>query len=424
MFFGVILLFVKKLQIIYIYNLNLRDIIMDVKIKVENVFKVFGHNPEEAIKLHHEGLNKTEIMSKTKQAVGVADATFDVYDGEKLVVMGLSGSGKSTLVRCINRLIEPTSGKIIIDGQDITGISKEELRSLRRTKFGMVFQRFALFPHKKVWENATYGLELNGVDEKTRREKAYEVLETVGLKGWEEHYPKNLSGGMQQRVGLARALAIEPDILIMDEAFSALDPLIRTEMQDELLSLESKVKKTILFITHDLDEALKVGDRIVLMKDGAIVQIGTPEEILTSPANRYVEKFVENVDFTKVLTAEDVMVKPSVTQLNKGPKVALHFMMENALDGIFVVDQQHKLLGYVTAKRARAAVDEGQDQLHLILEPYDHQFVKHDTAVRDIFEVVVDNKYPVAVVDEDNKLIGKVVESSILAGLAGKKDEE
>src|SRR6056297_1068012 len=272
-----------------------------IKIYIENVSKVFGRHPERAIDMIRQGKSKDEILSESKLAVGVADASFDIYEGETVVVMGLSGSGKSTLLRCVNRLIEPTAGKVLVDNIDVTSLTHDELRELRRTKFGMVFQSFALFPHMTVYENVEFGLDVQNVDPAERREKSEAALQQVGLGGWGDYLPKNLSGGMKQRVGLARALAVDPDILLMDEAFSALDPLIRTDMQDELLALESEVRKTILFITHDLDEALKMGDRIVLMKDGKVVQIGTPEEILTQPANEYVARFVENVDITKVL---------------------------------------------------------------------------------------------------------------------------
>ena len=311
-----------------------------IKMKVDNIYKVFGPGIKAAMRMIKDGADKTAILDKTGAAVAVVKASFDVYDGETLVIMGLSGSGKSTLLRCINRLVEPTSGKIYIDDVDVTALSGEELRKFRQKKFGMVFQQFALFPNKTVLENTYFGLEIQKIDKAECIVKGMDALNMVGLKGWESHYPSQMSGGMQQRVGLARALAVNPDILLMDEAFSALDPLIRTEMQDELLSLEDKVKKTIIFITHDLNEALKLGDRIVLMKDGEIVQIGTPEEILTNPATEYVEKFVENVDLTKVLTARDVMVKSSSITFDKaGPKTALHTMREEGISSIFVVDK-------------------------------------------------------------------------------------
>lgn len=294
------------------------------KITVEEVFKIFGRDPQRGVKMLGEGLSKETILEKARLTVGVDDASFEVAEGELLVVMGLSGSGKSTLLRCINRLIEPTAGRVLIDGVDITTLDEEQLRRLRMKKFGMVFQRFALLPHRTVLQNTEFGLEIQNVEAALREQKAREALKLVGLAGWEDSLPDELSGGMQQRVGLARALAVDPDILLMDEAFSALDPLIRREMQDELLSLQSRKKKTILFITHDLDEALKLGDRIVIMKDGRIVQIGTPEDILTNPATNYVEKFVEDVNLAKVLTARSVMHKASTVTLAKDrPKTAL-----------------------------------------------------------------------------------------------------
>lgn len=326
------------------------------KIRISSCTKIFGPNPGEALKMMRDGASREEIQKKTKHTLGVADVSFDIYEGETIVVMGLSGSGKSTLLRCINRLYEPTEGKIFIDEVDVTSLDKEELREFRRTKFGMVFQRFGLLPHRTVLQNVEFGLEIQLVDSRKRRLKAQETLSLVGLEGWEDSYPDALSGGMQQRVGLARALAVEPDVLLMDEAFSALDPLIRTDMQDELLSLESTVQKTIVFITHDLDEALKVGDRIVLMKDGRVVQIGTPEEILTKPATRYVERFVENVDVTKVVTAADVMVKArSVVGVKDGPLTALHCMRECGESFAFVVSKDGLLRGFVSAQAASQA---------------------------------------------------------------------
>ena len=245
------------------------------KIVVKNLYKIFGPHPKKAMHLVKEGRSKEEIMEAIHHGVGVVDVSFDVKEGEILVVMGLSGSGKSTLVRCINRLIEPTAGEVIVDGQDVMTLSPKELRTFRQKHFGMVFQNFALFPHRTVLHNAEYGLEIQKVDSSKRKEAALQALEQVGLKGWEDAFPDQLSGGMQQRVGLARALALDADIMLMDEALSALDPLIRRDMQDELIDLQDKMQKTIVFISHDLDEAIKLGDRIVLMKDGVIVQVGT-----------------------------------------------------------------------------------------------------------------------------------------------------
>jgi len=395
-----------------------------VKIRVENLYKVFGRNPSRAVDMVKKGISKEEILKKSKLAVGVADATFDVYEGETVVVMGLSGSGKSTLIRCVNRLMEPTAGKVIVDNVDVTALDSNGLRDIRRKKFGMVFQSFALFPHKTVVENVEFGLEVQDVDPEVRRKKAEDALKLVGLGGWGDYLPENLSGGMKQRVGLARALAIDPDILLMDEAFSALDPLIRTDMQDELLALESRVKKTILFITHDLDEALKMGDRIVLMKDGKIVQIGTPEEILSHPANEYVERFVENVDITKVLTAQDVMKRPTpVAFVKDGPRTALRKMKEAGLSGIFVVRQNHELVGHVTADRAAKAAKDEEKWLDGITKADEVSSVPLDEPVRQIFPLVAENGNPVAVVDEENILKGVIVRGSVLAALAERGEE-
>src|SRR5699024_2885913 len=271
------------------------------EIKVENLTKIFGKRPQQAMKYLEENKTKDDILKLTGMTVGVNRASFEVKSGEVFVIMGLSGSGKSTLVRMLNRLIEPTAGNVWLDEENVTKMNKDELRNMRRKKMSMVFQNFALLPHKTIQKNAEYGLEIQGIAKDERARKATEALELVGLGGYLDKYPNELSGGMQQRVGLARALANDPDILLMDEAFSALDPLIRKDMQDELLELQQRVRKTIIFITHDLDEALRIGDRIALMKDGSIVQIGTAEEILMDPANDYVERFVEDVDLAKVL---------------------------------------------------------------------------------------------------------------------------
>ena len=385
------------------------------KIQVENVYKIFGHNAQEGVGLLQNGKGKDAILEEHRLAVGVNNATFDVMEGELLVIMGLSGSGKSTLLRCINRLIEPTAGRVLVDGVDVTALSDEALRLLRMKKFGMVFQRFALLPHRTILQNAEFGLEIQKKPAAERAEKARTALKLVGLEGWEGSYPEQLSGGMQQRVGLARALAVDPDILFMDEAFSALDPLIRREMQDELLALQSRVNKTILFITHDLDEALKIGDRIIIMKDGAIVQIGTPEEILTSPATRYVEKFVEDVNLAKVLTAGTVMHKAStVTHPKDGPKTALHKMKEVGISGILVVDRERKLLGRVSAEDALRLSKTGEQSLESIITK-DISTVPPETPINEIFAEQV---FPVAVTDADNRLMGIIIRGSLLAALA------
>ena len=275
----------------------------DEKIVCNNVWKIFGPNEKSILSNLDKNLSRTEVQEKTGHVVAVKDVSFSIKKGETFVVMGLSGSGKSTLARCISRLIEPTSGEVKIDDVDVTKMNKNELIELRRNRMSMVFQHFGLFPHKRVIDNISYGLEIRGTKSKERSERALEVCKMVGLDGWESHYPRELSGGMQQRVGLARALAVDPEILIFDEPFSALDPLIRREMQDELLKLQEKLQKTMVFITHDFSEAIKMGDTIAIMKDGEISQLGTPEEIVANPIDQYVKDFTEDVPKYKVLSA-------------------------------------------------------------------------------------------------------------------------
>ncbi|NMA01847.1 MAG: glycine betaine/L-proline ABC transporter ATP-binding protein [Clostridia bacterium] len=390
------------------------------KIRVENLVKIFGHNPQRGVELLEKGLTKDEIMKQTGLAVGVGGVSFQVEEGQILVVMGLSGSGKSTLIRLLNRLIEPTAGKVFVDDEEVTAMNAERLREIRRTKFAMVFQRFALFPHRTIIENVEYGLEIQGIDPEVRLDKAKKSLELVGLKGWEDKYPEQLSGGMQQRVGLARALAVDPDILLMDEAFSALDPLIKKEMQDELIALQNRVQKTIVFITHDLDEALKLGDKIILMKDGIVVQEGTPEEILTNPATDYVEKFVEDVNMSKVLTAQGVMKKVNNVAFPKdGPRTALRKMQEEGISSIFVVNGNFQVQGVVAAEDAARVAELGEKTLDSIILR-DIQTVSPETSVKDIIPLMTDSRFPIAVVDDNSKLLGIIVRGSVMAGLAGR----
>ncbi|MEA3465326.1 MAG: glycine betaine/L-proline ABC transporter ATP-binding protein [Thermodesulfobacteriota bacterium] len=388
------------------------------KMQVRNLYKVFGSSPKAALDLLEQGAGKDEILEKTKQSVGLVDVNFDVYDGEILVIMGLSGSGKSTLVRCLNRLIEPSRGTVTIDDCDITSFGTEELRNLRRKKFGMVFQHFALFPHLTVQENAGFGLVVQGEAKDAQAQKAREALKQVGLEGWEASYPSQLSGGMQQRVGLARALAVGSDILLMDEAFSALDPLIRRDMQHELVELQDRFKKTIIFITHDLDEALEIGDRIILMKDGGIVQIGTPEEILTKPANEYVARFVENVDMSKVLTASAVMVRAQTVAYPKdGLRTMLHKMRDVGISSICVVNRDKTLRGLVTATACSDALKSGAKTIDEILIR-DIPTTTSDEAITNLIARMAEADLPLPVVSEDGKLHGIVVRGSLLAGLA------
>lgn len=388
------------------------------KIKVEKLTKIFGKNPKKAYQLLEKGQDKKEIFKETGMTVGVNQVSFEVQEGEMFVIMGLSGSGKSTLIRLINRLIEPTAGDIFIDGENISHMGPEALRETRRKKLSMVFQSFALFPHRTILENTAYGLEIQNVDEETRFQKAKEALELVNLGGYEDQYPDQLSGGMQQRVGLARALAADTDIILMDEAFSALDPLIRKGMQDELEKIQRKMKKTILFITHDLNEALKLGDRIALMRDGKIVQIGSPEEILMDPANTFVERFVEDVDISKVLTAKNVMIEAETVDSSRhGPRVAMEIMRKAEISSLYVVDSQDRLQGIVTADDVMAAIRQGKNSLDEILIK-DVPQVDEEVALTDIIDMVYDTKIPIAVV-KDGELEGIIIRGTVLAALAG-----
>jgi len=325
------------------------------KISCRNVWKVFGPHPERTLAELDPTLSRSEVQDQTGHVVAVKDVSFEIQKGECFVVMGLSGSGKSTLVRCLTRLIEPTSGEVIIDGKDVTKMSHKELLEQRRRKMAMVFQHFGLFPHRKVIDNISYGLEVRGMNKAERTKIAMEVLELVGLEGWDQHYPRELSGGMQQRVGLARAMAVDPEILIFDEPFSALDPLIRREMQDELLDLQNKLQKTMVFITHDFLEAIKMGDHIAIMKDGEISQIGTPEEIVANPADEYVREFTEDVPRYKVLSAGKVMREAKIEKLPKGVEPAqmtdkIETLIERVADSddaLPVVDLAGKIVGEI-----------------------------------------------------------------------------
>lgn len=389
-------------------------------IEVKDVYKIFGNHPKKVYTLLEKGISKEEILEKTGNTVAVQNVSFKVKPKETFVVMGLSGSGKSTLIRTLNRLIEPTSGEIIVHGENITKSDKKQLREFRRHKMSMVFQRFALLPHKTIQKNVEYGLEIQGIDKNERKKKAYESLELVGLKGYENSYPSELSGGMQQRVGLARALATDPDILLMDEAFSALDPLIKKDMQDQLLELQEKVHKTIIFITNDLDEALKLGNRIAIMKDGKIVQIGTAEEILSNPADDYVREFVQDVDRSKVILAESIMQKP-IERLfpSDSPKLALRKMRHAGISSALVTSTNRKLLGIAYLDDVINATKD--NEIHSIenLIKSNIPKVKKDTSIMDIMPHSVDTDTPVAVVDDNDILLGIIVKVSLLSGIIG-----
>jgi len=388
-----------------------------VAISVKNLYKIFGKKPERAIPLLEDGTSKDEILEKTGLTVAIDNATFEVKKEETFVIMGLSGSGKSTVLRCLNRLIDPTRGKVFIgeDQTDIMEISHERLLELRRRRMSMVFQNFGLFPHRSVINNVAYGLEIGDVEKNVRDEKAMNAIEMVGLKGYENMKPKELSGGMQQRVGLARALANDPEILLMDEAFSALDPLIRADMQDELLELQAKMSKTIVFITHDLDEALKLGDRIAIMKDGAIVQIGTPEKILTEPASDYVQAFVQNVDRTKIITAQTIMRKAPTVNLKKdGPGVAVRKMKKVGTSTVYVVDSDRKYKGIVTIDDANELKEKNVKDLSGIIRN-DAGKTTPDTPIKQLLSKALSSTYPVAVLDKEEHLLGIVDRASIIS---------
>jgi glycine betaine/proline transport system ATP-binding protein len=336
------------------------------RLQAEHLYKVFGRRPEDGVRRIKEGTDRDELREDGTTAA-VIDATFDVREGEIFVVMGLSGSGKSTLLRTLNGLLAPTAGRVLLDGQDLTSLDARELRRVRSHGISMVFQHFALFPHRSVLENAAYGLEVQGVSRAERERRAAEALETTGLGGWQKSWPDELSGGMQQRVGLARALATDADVLLMDESFSALDPLIRRDMQDQLLELQQELHKTIVFITHDLNEAMRLGDRIAVMHDGRIVQIGTAEDILTQPANDYVARFVQDVDRSRVLTARSIMEKPHRLDAGNGegetvspelPIADLCTVSAHSPHPVAVKDEAGKLLGVVSQSRLLAALGE------------------------------------------------------------------
>ncbi|MBO0999069.1 glycine betaine/L-proline ABC transporter ATP-binding protein [Bacillus sp. SD075] len=393
---------------------------MKPNVEVRNVSKIFGKSPKAATDLLKQGKSKKEILKETGQTVGVNNVNFEIYPGEIFVIMGLSGSGKSTLIRMFNRLIDPTLGEILIDDEDIVKMNASRLREVRQKKISMVFQNFALFPHKTILENAEFGLEIQKVEPAKRHENAMKALEAVGLKGYENQLPSQLSGGMQQRVGLARALASDTDILLMDEAFSALDPLIRKDMQDELIQIQDQYKKTIIFITHDLDEALRIGDRIALMKDGSVIQLGTPEQIMMNPANEFVEKFVEDVDLSKVLTASHVMIRPEKIAVDRGPRVALEIMRKQGYSSIFVVDRKQKLLGAVTAEQARQAMSNNQSISEVMST--DIPTVKEDELLGNLMDVMATSSLPISVIDEQKRIKGILLRGAVIGALAGNKD--
>lgn len=395
------------------------------KITIKDLYLIFGNDKQHALRMLKEEKSKSEILKATGCTVAVKDANLSIREGEIFVIMGLSGSGKSTLLRCINRLIKPTSGEVIINGRDISNVTDKELLRIRRKELAMVFQHFGLLPHRSVLHNIAFGLELQGVKKQEREQRAMESMQLVGLKGYENQMVGELSGGMQQRVGLARALANDPEVLLMDEAFSALDPLIRIQMQDELLALQSKMKKTIVFITHDLNEAIKLGDRIAIMKDGEVVQVGTSEEILTEPANAYVERFVQSVDRSKIITAASVMVdKPLVARLKKeGPEVLIRKMLERNLTVLPVVDANNVLVGEVRLKDLLRLRQDQVKSIESVVREEVHS-VLGDTILEDILPLMTKTNSPIWVVNETREFQGVVLLSSLIYEVTGKNKQE
>ena len=391
---------------------------MAKQIIIDHVFKVFGDQPQAALDLVRQGCSKQQILERTGQSIGVFDAHFTIEAGEIFVVMGLSGSGKSTLVRMLNHLIEPTAGRIVVDSQDINQLGDRQLRALRRKDISMVFQSFALMPHMTVLDNTAFGLELAGVDRAERQKQAALALDQVGLGAWGASYPDELSGGMQQRVGLARALASDPSILLMDEAFSALDPIIRTEMQSELLRLQQIQRRTIVFISHDLDEAMRIGDRIAIMKDGQVVQVGTPDEILRNPANDYVRSFVRGVDAAAVFKAGDIARKRLTVvreHTDRGCRAALQLIEGHDDDFAYVVSPTQRYLGTVSADSLRAALHGHTGPLGL-----KHAFVPEvapiaaEAPVAELFGQVAQAPCALPVVDGEGRFHGAISKTTLL----------
>ncbi|SDS40525.1 quaternary amine ABC transporter ATP-binding protein [Agrococcus carbonis] len=392
-----------------------RPAVDETVVRVEHLTKVFGRRAREAADRLASGASRDDVAKLGTAAV--IDASFEVRRGEIFVVMGLSGSGKSTLIRMLNGLLDATSGTVEIEGERVTGVDPKRLRAVRRSQVSMVFQHFALLPHRTVLENVAYGLEIQGVERARRLELARDVVRRVGLEGWEQRLPSELSGGMQQRVGIARALCADTPVLLMDEAFSALDPLIRREMQEQLVELQAELGKTIVFITHDLNEAMFLGDRIAVMRDGRIVQIGTPEEILTDPANDYVAQFVQDVDRTRVLTAASVMEPPAAAvPVTVGPRGALRTMRDMQISGLLVTGTGRKVLGAVKDRDVLRAIQRGVADLGSLVDT-SVPTVAPDTSLSDLPEIAITSGMPIAVVGEDGRLLGVIPRVLLLAAL-------
>jgi glycine betaine/proline transport system ATP-binding protein len=380
------------------------------KVVVENLCKVFGTSPKQAIDMLAGGATKEEVFARTGQIVGVHNVSFEVKEGEIFVLMGLSGSGKSTLIRLINRLVEPTAGKVLIDGRDVASVPRSELTSLRRKDMSMVFQSFALMPQRTVLSNAAFGLEVAGIGRKEREKRAMGVLEQVGLAPFAQKLPAQLSGGMQQRVGLARALAVNPSLMIMDEAFSALDPLKRKEMQNVLLDLQREQQRTIMFVSHDLEEALRIGTRIAIMEGGKVVQIGTPQEIISNPADDYVRAFFEGIDTSRYLTAGDLMQTDVVPLMKHGSQIdasSVSQALNGSADYAFVMDHERKIRGFV----CRDAIGQASPEINLI------ECIQRTTPLDVVVSRVVASRAPLPVVEADGSYCGSVNKTNVLKAL-------
>ncbi len=396
---------------------------MVAQIEVAGLWKVFGAKPERALQSEHAAKSRAEIQAELGLVVALRDLSFSVDTGQIFVVMGLSGSGKSTLVRCLIRLTEATRGQLYFDGEDIRTYSSAQLTRFRRGKIAMVFQHFGLLPHRRVLDNVAYGLEIQGMDKAARCRAAAEAIETVGLKSWEHYYPREMSGGMQQRVGIARALAVNPEVLLMDEPFSGLDPLIRREMQDELLSLQTALRKTIVFITHDLNEALKLGDRIAIMRDGQIIQEGSPEEIVTLPTDDYVTEFVQDVSRAKVIQAKAIMQEPDVVVYEyQGPRVALHTMQSHGIDAVFLLGRNFTLRGILTEDQVKSLASQQVKSLEGA-QVIPAVTTAPDTYIEEIIPMAAQTKYPIGVVDENGSLLGEIRRGALLTGLSAGGEE-
>lgn len=388
----------------------------DIIIRVEHVSKLYGPNKSEAAKLMESGSGKEEVHKKTGCTVALWDVNLEIPRGEIFVIIGLSGSGKSTLVRCFNRLNRPSGGKVLFGGKDLGELNNKELLEFRRNKVSMVFQSFGLMSHRNVLGNVAYGLEVKGMGKEERERKAMEVISMVGLEGWEHQACESLSGGMRQRVGIARALANDPEVLLMDEPFSALDPLVRQDMQFELLQIQRKLQKTVVFITHDIDEAFKLGDTVAIMRDGKVIQVDTPEQMSAHPADDYVREFIGSADKSKVLTVRNIMITPSsLVRLGDGADHAIHEMRKHALSTVYVVDNQLRLAGILTIRDAVLARQEGLN-IKDVLQTDVHTTTA-DVLVADIMPVAAEAAYPIAVLGDDGRLQGIVTKASVLSSL-------